>query len=361
MATRASESPLRFGNMDTTAASDPRAAVPAARVPATMKDVALLAGVSVPTVSRFLSGTHNVRDDKRQRIAAAIEQLDFTPNASARVLVGGKPKVIAAVVGNTSRYGYAETIRGLEEAARADGYVVTFTVIEEADEPSLSAGISLVLSQSIAGVAVLKFDPPGVAAIKRIPDWMPVVALSGVRDRAYAQAVIRESVAARHLVEHLLELGHRTVHHVRIPPSRREDGRTAGWRRALKDAGRPVPEVLEASWDPESGREIGQLVAERDDVTALFCGNDEIAMGVMAGLREKGLRVPEDVSVVGFDDHPLSSLWYPALTTARQDFADMGRSGWELLKEQIHGSKDRRLVSSTPDVVIRNSTAAPGR
>ncbi|WP_185975828.1 LacI family DNA-binding transcriptional regulator [Tessaracoccus rhinocerotis] len=345
--------------METSAAASGQEPAVAARVPATMKDVALLAGVSVPTVSRFLSGSANVRADKRERVAAAIQELDFTPNASARVLVGGKPKVIAAVVGNTSRYGYAETIRGLEEAARADGYVVTFTVIEEADEESLTAGISLVLSQAIAGVAVLKFDPPGVAAIKRIPEWMPVVALSGVRDTAYAQAVIRESVAARHLVEHLLELGHETVHHVRIPPSRREDGRTAGWRRALKDAGREVPEVFEASWDPQSGRDVGNVIAERDDVTAVFCGNDEIAMGVMAGLRDKGLRVPEDVSVVGFDDHPLSSLWHPALTTARQEFADMGRNGWELLKEQIHGAKDHPLVSSTPDVIIRESTAPP--
>ncbi|WP_461104477.1 LacI family DNA-binding transcriptional regulator [Tessaracoccus terricola] len=345
--------------MNTSAAANGTDPVAAARVPATMKDVAQLAGVSVPTVSRFLSGSANVRADKRERVAAAIQELNFTPNASARVLVGGKPKVIAAVVGNTSRYGYAETIRGLEEAARADGYVVTFTVIEDADEESLTAGISLVLSQAIAGVAVLKFDPPGVAAIKRIPDWMPVVALSGVRDRAYAQAVIREAVAARHLVEHLLELGHRTVHHVRIPPSRREDGRTSGWRKALKDAGREVPPVFEATWDPLSGRDVGHAVAARDDVTALFCGNDEIAMGVIAGLRDKGLRVPEDVSVVGFDDHPLSSLWDPALTTARQDFADMGRSGWELLKQQIEGSKDRPLVSSTPDVLIRDSAAAP--
>lgn len=357
--TSRSATPLRFGSMDTSASTTAAGVEPAVRVPATMKDVAQMADVSVPTVSRFLSGTANVRVDKRERIAAAIEKLNFTPNASARVLVGGKPKVIAAVVGNTSRYGYAETIRGLEEAARADGYVVTFTVIEDTDEQSLSTGISLVLSQAIAGVAVLKFDPPGVAAIKRIPDWMPVVALSGVRDKAYAQAIIRESVAARHLVEHLLELGHETVHHVRIPPSRREDGRTAGWRRALKDAGRDVPELFEASWEPHSGRAVGHAVAARKDVTALFCGNDEIAMGVMAGLRDRGLRVPDDISVVGFDDHPMSSLWDPALTTARQEFAEMGRSGWELLKEQIHGSRDRRLVASTPEVVLRKSTAPP--
>ena len=326
---------------------------------ATMADVARLAQVSVPTVSRVLSGAARVRPDKEARVTAAIAELGFRPSAAARNLASGRSDVIAVIAGNTSQYGYAEAIRGIEEGARAEGYTVMIAVVESADSNKMDLALATALGQSIAGVVVLKFDPPGVAALRQIPSDVPVVAISGVREAGVAQAVLDETRAAEELTNYLLHLGHRTVHHVRIPPSRREDGRTTGWKRALSKAGAAIPATFDATWHPTSGRSIGRHLAEQPGVTAVFCGNDEIAMGVIRGLTDGGLRVPDDVSVVGFDNHPLAEMWSPALTTVDQDFADLGRRGFELLMGVIRNDGKVRYSSERPTLIVRESAAAP--
>ena len=327
--------------------------------PPVIDDVARLAGVSVPTVSRVLTGAARVSDDKRERVLAAIQDLNFRPSAAARALVSRQPRIIAVLAGDTSHYGYAETIRGIEESARTGGYLVTISVVESESDDSVDSTIALVLDQPLAGVIVLKFDPAGVAALHKIPLDIPTVSISGVRETGVPQAVLNESAAAQELTEYLLSLGHQTVHHVRVPPSRKEDGRTTGWRRALRNAGAPIPETIDASWEPESGREIGQQLADIDGVTAVFCGNDEIAMGVIRGLADRGKSVPGDISVVGFDDHPLSALWNPPLTTVKQDFAGLGARAYDLLQALLSGQKVRKFSSERPEVVIRESAAPP--
>lgn len=331
-----------------------------ARKPPTMADVAALAGVSVPTVSRVLSGTHPVSTSKREAVEASIAALGFRPSAAARMLVTRRSGVIAIVAGDTTRYGYAEAIRGVEESARAAGYTVMITVVESDEPDDVDRAVAATMSHPSDGAVVLKFDPPGVAALSRIPTDLPLVALSGSRARGVLQAVLDETRAGELLTEHLLSLGHRTVHHVAVPPSRREDGRTTGWRRALARAGAPVPEVLRATWEPASGVAIGRRLVNDGEATAVFCGNDEIAMGVVHGIRAAGADVPTDISVAGFDDHPLASLWSPPLTTVKQDFADLGRRGFQLLLDEINGvERTRKLSSLLPDVVVRESTAPP--
>jgi DNA-binding LacI/PurR family transcriptional regulator len=326
---------------------------------ATITDVAERAGVSVPTVSRVLTGAAKVSAAKREAVEAAIVELNYRPSGAARVLASRRPMVISVIAGDTSRYGYAEAIRGVEEAARAGGYTVMITVVESTDAEEVERAIDAALSQPLAGVVVLKFDPPGVVALQRMPPEMPVVALSGVRDASVPQALLDEARAAEEVTEFLLALGHRTVQHVRVPPSRKEDGRTTGWRRALRRAGAPIPEPFDASWEARSGIAIGETLAADDTVTAVFCGNDETAMGVIRGILVAGKRVPEDISVIGFDDHPLAELWSPPLTTVRQDFAGMGRRGFELLLAEIEGRDGKRLSSERPRLVVRESTAPP--
>lgn len=327
--------------------------------PPVIDDVARHAGVSVPTVSRVLTGAARVSDEKRERVLAAIKELNFRPSAAARALVARQPRIIAVLAGDTSRYGYAETIRGIEEGARAAGYIVTITVVEDPHDASVARAVTLVLDQPIAGVIVLKFDPAGVAAVHNIPQDIPTVSIAGVRETGVPQAVLDEAGAAEELVSYLLGLGHRTVHHVRVPPSRKEDGRTTGWRRALQAADAVIPDTVDASWEPESGRVIGRRLAHDADVTAVFCGNDEIAMGVIRGLTEEGKRVPADVSVVGFDDHPLAAMWNPPLTTVDQDFAGLGGRAYQLLESLISGKSVRRFSSQRPPLVIRESAAPP--
>jgi DNA-binding LacI/PurR family transcriptional regulator len=327
-----------------------------------MADVARLASVSVPTVSRVLSGTAKVSSGKRERVLEAVKELNFRPSVAARALASARAEAVSVVAGSTSQYGYAETLRGIEESCRRLGLSVIISVIESVEPSEVDRIIAQVMSEPILGVVVLKFDPPGVAVLERLIGRLPVVAVSGLRDTRVSQAVLDETRAAEELTRHLLDLGHPTVHHVRVPPSRREDGRTTGWRRALRHAGAEIPPVEDATWDPMSGREIGVRLAHQPGVTAVFCGNDEIAMGVIRGLNDEGRRVPEDVSVVGFDDHPLAALWSPSLTTVRQDFAGLGGRAVGLLRQDVEVPESAgRLSNERPLVILRDSTAPPCR
>lgn len=329
--------------------------------PAVIADVAKLAGVSVPTVSRVLNGSAQVSPEKRQRVADAISALKYRPSSAARALASGRRKIIAILTGNTSQYGYAETIRGVEGGARNAGFVVTITVVESPNPAVVQQAIQLALEQSVAGLVVLTFNPAGVAALHALPPGIPRVAIAGVRERGVPQAVLAEADAAEELTDYLLSLGHETVHHVRVPPSQREDGRTTGWRRALRNAGREIPEIIESDWDPDTGRQIGRELAALPKVTAVFCGNDEIAMGVIRGFTDSGKRVPDAASVVGFDDHPLARLWDPPLTTVRQDFAALGRRAWDTLLAILESRRVKRYTSERPTLVVRESAAPPHR
>ncbi len=340
----------------------------AASRPARIDDVAKRAGVSVPTVSRVLTGAQRVSPAKHERVLQAIAELGYRPSGAARTLASGRPSAIAILAGNTSRYGYARTIEGVEEAARAANYLVLIAAIEDDERAGGIAAVDQVLGQSVAGVVVLKFDPPGVAALKALPDTVPRVVVSGQREPNAYQAVIDEALGSGEATEHLLSLGHRTVHHLAIPTTGREDGRTVGWRKALQRAGAEVPELLGWTWDTAQARQIGRMVGEsRPEITAVLCGNDELAMGMMRGLQDAGRRVPQDVSVVGFDDHPLSSLWTPALTTVAQDFVDLGRRSFGLLAVQLEpddaslGSTRRtvRRSSRPAALIVRESTGPP--
>ncbi len=327
---------------------------------ATISDVAERAGVSVPTVSRVLNQVVPVSEKRRKRVLAAIEELDYRPSAAARTLASRRSRMLSIVTSNTSRYGYAETIRGIELAARAADYTVTISVVENDDPEVVRRAVTAAFSQSPEGVIVLTFDPAGDATLRSLPTSVPVVALSGARADGVPQVLIDESTAAEELVRGLLAMGHRTVHHITVPAVHGEDGRTTGWRAALLAAGAPVPAIIEATWDPQSGRAVGRELAADPQVTAVLCGNDEIALGLMRGLADGGRHVPQDISVAGFDDHPLSSLWVPSLTTVRQDFSELGARGVATLLAAMSDEADAgALHTLRPEVRWRESTAPP--
>lgn len=320
-------------------------------------DVARVAGVSVPTVSRVLTGSTPVSSAKRAQVMAAIDELGYRPNAAARALVSGRQSMIAVLAGNTTRYGYASTLQGVEEAARAAGYIVVITVVESEDPAVVDAAVALVLGQPVAGVIVLEFDPSGERASHSLPDSIPVVGASAGRAvrRTRPHAYLDDRTAAVGAVNYLLGLGHRTVHHVAIPPSGSTTGRASGWRDALIAAGAPVPDLIASGWDPASGYAAGARLAQDESVTAVLAGNDELAIGVMRAFADAGRAVPGEVSVVGFDDEPFAAMWSPALTTVAQDFVGLGRRAFGLLESLLRTGSSPRTSTATPKLVLRES------
>jgi DNA-binding LacI/PurR family transcriptional regulator len=322
-------------------------------------DVARRAGVSAMTVSRFLRDSERVSPQRRVQIMAAIEELGYRPNGAARALVSGRQSLIAVLASDTMKYGYASTIKGIEEVARNAGFIVMITVIDAPEPSVVSKAVDLALSHPVSGVIVLKFDPQGAATLRRLPDALPVVAASGSRGTGVPHAVLDDTAGAARATEYLLGLGHDTVHYLAVPTSGRRSGRAAGWRKALQRAGAEVPPTFAAGWDPHHAYEIGLEIAKRRDVTAVLCGNDELAMGLLRAFHQRKVRVPDDISVVGFDGHPLSELCTPALTTVEQDFVDLGRRSFELLHESLEGRQPTRTSSASPRLVIRESAGPP--
>lgn len=333
---------------------------------ASIKDVAALAQVSVPTVSRCLNDRERVSAEKREKIAKAIDMLGYRPNPIARALVKDQTKAIAVLSTNTTLYGQSHCIEGIEEKARLAGYSLTIGILADSSRNKLRSSVRSCLDQNPAGVILLNFDQVGNDAFAYLPPELPVVMIAGDREEEIAQISLCERESGYEVTKYLLSLGHKTVYHVAIPGGGGGYTRLNGWRQACEEAGVPAPAPIEADWNPETGRQIGQKLGRDFNVTAVFAGNDELAMGIIRGLNDVGRRVPEDVSVVGFDDHPISKIWNPGLTTIRQDFRSVGMKAVDLLKDKIddlaegrgHTENWTRYVEIPGQLVVRESTMA---
>ncbi|SCL13619.1 transcriptional regulator, LacI family [Micromonospora nigra] len=330
---------------------------------AVMSDVARLAGVSHQTVSRVLNNHPSVRPETRERVLRAARQLNYRPNAMARGLAGRRSRVIGVVSFDTILYGPAATLLGVERAARAAGYGINIVALERIDRVGMTAAIDALTEQSVAGVVIIAPMMTAALAVHGLPTGVPAVVVeSGVGTGELPSISVDQVAGARMAVEHLLGLGHETVWHLAGPQDWLEArDRADGWRRALERAGRPVPSVVTGDWSPRAGYEIGQRLAARRDVTAVFCANDHQALGLLRALHQYGVRVPEDVSVVGFDDIPESEYLTPPLTTVRQDFDEVGRrcvaALLELLDDGVGPTRTGHPLVD-PLLVVRDSSAA---
>lgn len=328
--------------------------------PAVLGDVAALAGVSAMTVSRVLNAPDRVRAETRARVLAAVRELDYWPNSAARQLVTGRSGVLGVVSIDTTLYGPASTLYCIEQTARLSGYTVSIASLSALNRRSIQEAVHRLRAQSVDGVVIVAPHESAGDGLRHLPPDLPVVAVDAGEDIPVPVATVDQRAGAARATRHLLSLGHETVWHLGGPVDWIDaSGRIEGWRGALEAEGRPVPEPLRGDWSPRSGYQVGRRLAEDLSVTAVFVGNDQMALGVLRALREAGRRVPEDVSVVGFDDVPESAYFWPPLTTVRQDFREVGRLAFHLLLDRMAGEdgETRRLVE--PDLVVRESTAAP--
>jgi DNA-binding LacI/PurR family transcriptional regulator len=343
---------------------------------ATIFDVARLAGVSHQTVSRVLNDLPNVRPATRQRVEQAITQLRYTPSQAARSLVTRRSRTIGLITTGGPDYGPSSTALGFNEAARDARYAVSMASMLESDPASLRQAVDLLLRQNVEAIVLIAAHRGALDAVRGIELGVPLVAVESTHRDGFHRVSIDQYQGARILVDHLVGLGHRRIAHLAGPTDSVDAlERVRGWRDALSEHGLVAREPLVGDWTPASGFRLGrELVADLgvggdDDgrsgrrvgglFTAVFAANDRMALGVIHALSERGLRVPGDVSVVGFDDIPEAEHFAPPLTTMRQDFPELGRTIMSTLLEVLSDADSVGVVRSVPQLIVRESTAAP--
>lgn len=326
-----------------------------------MGDVAALAGVSQMTVSRVINERPGVRDETRARVLAAMRELDYHPNIAARALVTGRSKTLGVVSFDTTLYGPASMLYGIELAARSAGYFVSVASMRTLDRRSMREAVDRLREQAVDGIILIAPQMSAVDALESLAIDLPLVVVEGGVGGGAPVAAVDQYAGASRVTQHLLALGHETVWHISGPSDWLEArARQRAWEETLVEAGREVPPVLVGDWSARSGYEHGRTLAAAGEATAVFAANDQMALGVLRAYHESGARIPADISVVGFDDVPEAAYFSPPLTTVRQDFGEVGRRSLRLLLRQIEGAPlDTDQVVIEPDLVLRNSSGPP--
>lgn len=331
--------------------------------PVSIRDVAAAASVSYQTVSRVINNHPSVRESTRAAVLAAIAELGFRPNRAARSLAGGPVHAVTVLTSNTTRYGYAATLQGIEEAARASGFAMGIRVLEPEGHELIADAVDRAVEPATA-LIVIAYDSAGTQALAAVPAEVPVAAAvetpSGTEAEGRPWVWLDDRQAAHEATAYLLGLGHRTVHYVAIPASTDTSPRMSGWRSALTAAGVEVPDPAGDGWTPQAGYEAGRRLAADPSVTAVLCGNDDLAVGVMRAMNEAGREIPGSVSLVGFDDTPYSAFLSPALTTVRLDWVALGGACFSLLHSLVNpGSPAQPSPPLQPELVVRESSWPP--
>ncbi|HTV12997.1 MAG TPA: LacI family DNA-binding transcriptional regulator [Acidimicrobiales bacterium] len=337
------------------------AAGPGTRLRPSIANVASLAGVSHQTVSRVLNDHPSVSELTRARVLAAIEQLGYRPNSAARALASGRSMTLGVVALDTSLYGPVSTLLGIQQAAQRLGYFVSVVAVHSIDSYSVREAVRRLTSQSVEGLAVIAPFSSAREALTYLPIGTPVVAVEGDPEAGTSVVTVDQVAGARAATQHLIAGGCKTVHHVAGPWEWLEArGRVAGWRQALEEAGAEITPPLSGDWSARSGYQVGHVLAQVPDAHGIFVANDQMALGVLRALHERGRRVPGDVAVVGFDDIPESAYFTPPLTTVRQDFQRVGEAAVQILVDQLtKGEREQTRVVIDPMLVCRGSTPQP--
>jgi len=326
-----------------------------------MADVAARAGVSHQTVSRVLNAMPGVREDTAVRVQEAISDLGYRRNLSARLLASTRSRSIGVATWGTSQYGPQQTLLALDIAARQAGYRLVMSTLMAMTEFGTRAVVEELLEQGVEAVVLVIPNETVLRFATQVDLGLPTLVVEGDLSAMPLTAGVDNVEGAVLATRHLLELGHATVFHLAGPPGWSEtQARMDGWKQELQAHGRPVPPLRwGGDWSAHSGYEAGRSLSRDPEVTAVFCANDQMAMGVMAALREAGRRVPGDVSVVGFDDLPESQYLDPPLTSVRQDFAELGRRAMDLVERVLAGENLPSAELVPTSLVVRRSTSAP--
>jgi DNA-binding LacI/PurR family transcriptional regulator len=327
-----------------------------------MHDVARRAGVSHQTVSRVLNGLPNVRQETKERVTAAIAELGYRRNNAARALVTRRSSMIGVITSGSNLWGPSSALIAVESAARAAGYYVSLAGIGSVDKAFVSGAFDYFTAQAVEGIIVIAPEAALAHAANPLVAAVPVVMVAADTQPSAGLHItsVDQEGGARLAVRHLLELGHRSVAHVCGPPEWFDAAaRQRGWRRETEAAGLEQVPPIPGDWTAASGYAAGRLLASGTLPTAVFAANDLMALGVIRAFHDLGIAVPQQVSVVGFDDIPGAAHFIPGLTTIKQDFAALGRQCIDILLSALGGGAEDP-APIPPQLIVRESTAAAG-
>lgn len=330
-------------------------------MPATLRDVARHAGVSVTTAHRGINGKSELGEGTRQRILDAARTLGYVPNQTARSLVSGRSLTIGMIVTDNASPVYAGIVRGVESVVKAAGYGLL--LCNSADDPAEALScLELLRSKQVDGVLITPVQS-NLTELDYLRDaQIPYVLLLRTFDATSDDAVVTDNeLGGRSATALLIELGHQRIAHIAGPAHvSSARGRRAGYERALRERGITVdPDlIVHASFTTQGGYTAARdLLSRSDRPSAIFASNDMQAVGVLKAARELGLRIPDDLALVGGDDIELAEFLEVPLTTFHQPAYEIGSQGAELLLSRLDGeSGEPRQIVMTPQMIVRQSS-----
>nr|WP_037290075.1 LacI family DNA-binding transcriptional regulator [Saccharibacillus sacchari] len=351
--------------------------------PVTVYDIAREANVSVATVSRVLNNTAPVKKETRERIVALMHKYQFQPNALARSLTRKETGMIGFILPDITNPFFPEVLSGFDYEARRLGYTYflcdTISTNEENERlydrqyERESQYLSLLMEKQVDGIVMIggrvdlaKPDPELARELEEVAKRVPVLLLNGSLPKTKLNRVSADQKFGAELaVQHLIELGHRDIAVIGgYSKMTNTQQRLAGFRSAMKDAGLPVRKewILTEGFSVPKGQEYAaQLLSAKRRPTAIFCMNDLLAIGALKAAHRAGIRVPEELSIVGYDDIPQATYSIPELTTVSLMSQEIGRQAARTLDKMIAGKKVPLFQSLMPELIVRETTArVPG-
>jgi LacI family transcriptional regulator len=321
---------------------------------ATIRDVAQAAGVSIATVSRVLNGSPRLSEDARRRVWKAAADLDYWPNGAARSLTTRRSHAFGVLLPDLYGAFFSEVIRGIDQAARREKFQILVSSSHANTDEMVAAARAM--RGRVDGLIVMAPDAGSAGAMDQVSRRFPVVLLNpGFEAKGCSSASIANFAGAYALVEHLLGLGHRSIAMIKGPPGNVDsEERLRGYRQALGDAGvDPTPSLeLEGDFNESSGYRAAPDILRLDPrPTAVFAGNDCMAVGLLSALGNCGVQVPRDLAVAGFDDIAIARYLNPPLTTVHVDAYELGGRAVGLLLS----------ARKSPDPALGSHEVVPSR
>ncbi|SEB41962.1 DNA-binding transcriptional regulator, LacI/PurR family [Paramicrobacterium humi] len=325
-----------------------------------IRDVARLAGVSHQTVSRVLNEHPSIRESTKQRVLDVMAELNYRPNRAARALVTSRSRTIGILASQRSEYGPATMIQAIENAGKDRGYLVSTVNLTATDDAAIRVALDHLMAQAVDGIVIIAPQVRVLNAISLLKLDVPFVTVH-LRDGVDQNVIAVDQIAgARVATRHLIELGHRHIYHLAGPQDWIEaESRMRGFLEEMSAHDVATTAPILGDWSSDFGYRAARELLRIRDFTAIFSSNDQMALGLMHAIRDGGLDVPGDISIVGFDDIPEAKHFWPPLTTVRQDFSELGRRAVSRLLDNLGEEGFDEAITLEPQLIVRGSTAPP--